>query len=420
MIKFKSLSLKQLKVLTWWIPGKSPYADYSGIIADGSIRSGKTVSLSLSYVLWAMQTFDNQIFAFCSKAVGVFRRNIWFELKPTLVNRGFTIEEKHTENMIVIRKGRVTNVFYIFGGKDERSQDFIQGLTLAGALFDEVALMPESFVNQATARCSVPGSKLWFNCNPEFPGHYIKKEWIDKAKEKKILHLNFKMDDNPSLTDERKHSYRTMYAGVFFQRFIEGEWVVAEGAIYRDAWSDDLLFSDDTAPAGLYDGGYVERSISVDYGTSNPCTFGDFLDDGDVVWMRKEYYWDSRKEMRQKTDSEYADDLVAFIGPKEDAVVIIDPSAASFKAECRSRGIPVKDADNDVNDGVRMTSTMFKRRKLRVNESCTHTREEVPNYAWDKKAADRGEEKPIKENDHTPDMVRYFVKTKIKQFRLAA
>jgi PBSX family phage terminase large subunit len=415
-MQFVPFSKKQLQVLTWWMPDVSPYANYSGIIADGSIRSGKTLSFSLSYVLWAMSSFNNEKFSFCSKAVGVFRRNIWMDLKPSIVNRGFTVDEKHAENLIAISQGNVQNSFYIFGGKDERSQDFIQGITTAGALFDEVALMPESFVNQATGRCSVPGAKLWFNCNPEHPQHYFKKEWLDKCDAKKFLHLHFVMDDNPSLTQERKHFYQTMYAGVFYQRFIEGKWVVAEGAIYRDAWCGDLLFDD-----GQETKDFVDRYISVDYGTTNPCVFLDILDDGDTAWQMDEYYWDSRKEMRQKTDAEYADDFEAFVGKGQDVTAIVDPSAASFKAELRSRGITVIDADNDVNDGIRMTSTMFKRRKYRVNRKCKMTQEEIPGYQWNKKAAEeRGKEEPIKENDHAPDAVRYFVKTIVMAWRLAA
>ena len=151
---FSPFSRKQKQVLTWWCKD-SPVHDKDGIIADGAIRSGKTVSMSLSFAMWAMSTFNGQNFAMCGKTIGSFRRNVLFWLKLMLKSRGYSVIDRRADNLIIIRKGDTENYFYIFGGKDERSQDLIQGITLAGVFFDEVALMPESFVNQATGRCSV-------------------------------------------------------------------------------------------------------------------------------------------------------------------------------------------------------------------------------------------------------------------------
>jgi len=237
VFKFQPFSQKQLKVLTWWMP-KSPVGDMDGIVADGAIRSGKTLSMSLSFAIWAMETFENQNLGMCGKTIGSFRRNVLFWLKLMLKSRGYSVVDHRTDNLVIVSKGSVTNYFYIFGGKDERSQDLIQGITLAGILFDEVALMPESFVNQATGRCSIEGSKFWFNCNPEGPQHWFKVNWIDKAEEKRLLYLHFTMDDNLSLSDKIKARYRSMYSGVFYKRYILGLWAVAEGLIYR-------LFVDD-------------------------------------------------------------------------------------------------------------------------------------------------------------------------------
>ena len=248
VFKFKPFSNKQLRILSWWMPG-SPACEMDGIIADGAIRSGKTLSMSLSYVMWAMDTFDQQNFGMCGKTIGSFRRNVLFWLKLMLKSRGYKVADHRADNLVVVTKGNVENYFYIFGGKDERSQDLIQGITLAGCFFDEVALMPESFVNQATGRCSVEGSKFWFNCNPDGPFHWFKVNWIDKsvgyltqeqiskAKEdnielKNILYLHFTMDDNLSLSEKIKARYRSMYTGVFHQRYILGLWCVAEGIIY--------------------------------------------------------------------------------------------------------------------------------------------------------------------------------------------
>ena len=166
--KFKPFSKKQLKILTWWLPN-SPVHECDGIIADGAIRSGKTVSMCLSYAMWAMETFNGQNFGMCGKTIGSFRRNVLFWLKLMLKSRGYKVVDQRADNLVTVSRAGKTNYFYIFGGKDERSQDLIQGITLAGCFFDEVALMPESFVNQATGRCSVDDSKFWFNCNPDGP-----------------------------------------------------------------------------------------------------------------------------------------------------------------------------------------------------------------------------------------------------------
>ena len=231
VFKFRPFSKKQRMTLNWWTEN-SPVKNYSGIIADGAIRSGKTISMSLSFVLWAMNSFEGQNFAMCGKTIGSFRRNVLFWLKLMLRSRGYSITDHRADNLVVVRRKGKENYFYIFGGKDERSQDLIQGITLAGVFFDEVALMPESFVNQATGRCSVTGSKFWFNCNPDGPYHWFKTNWIDKATEKKLLYLHFTMDDNLSLSEEIKARYRSMYIGVFFKRYILGLWAAAEGIIY--------------------------------------------------------------------------------------------------------------------------------------------------------------------------------------------
>ena len=230
VFNFKPFSTKQLKVLKWWIDPRTK--DKDGVIADGAIRSGKTLVMSLSYVIWAMETFSNQNFGMCGKTIGSFRRNVLTLLKLMLRSRGYKVKDHRADNLVVVSKNGVENNFYIFGGKDESSQDLIQGITLAGCFFDEVALMPESFVNQATGRCSVDGSKFWFNCNPAGPYHWFKTNWIDKRKDKQLIYLHFTMDDNLSLSERIKERYRSMYSGVFYSRYILGKWTVAEGIIY--------------------------------------------------------------------------------------------------------------------------------------------------------------------------------------------
>lgn len=235
--RWGALSTKQKQVLTWWREG-SAFADYNGIIADGAIRSGKTVSMGFSFVDWAMSTFNGCNFAICGKTIASLRRNVLKTLMRQLRSRGYKVKERRADNMMVVSKDDISNDFYLFGGKDEGSQDLIQGITLAGVFLDEVALMPESFVNQATARCSVDGSKFWFNCNPEGPYHWFYRQWILKCRKRKLVYLHFTMEDNLTLTGEIKKRYALQYVGVFFQRFIKGLWVTAEGAIYTP-WNDD-------------------------------------------------------------------------------------------------------------------------------------------------------------------------------------
>lgn len=409
---FKPFSKKQAKILTWWCP-KSPVKNMHGIIADGAIRSGKTVSMGISFVQWAMETFDGQNFAMCGKTVGSFRRNVWGWLRIALLSMGYKVQERHTQGLIIITFKEHTNFFYIFSGKDESSQDLIQGITLAGVFFDEVALMPESFVTQATGRCSVTGSKFWFNCNPDSPDHWFKKQWLDKAEEHKLLHLHFTLEDNLSLSQDIIDRYKMLYYGVFYQRFILGLWVIAEGAIY-DMFQDANLYKDEERnPYVAY-----RRYIGVDYGTTNPMVFLDCYDDGDTLFVENEYYYDSREKGVQKTDEQYADDLEKFCGDRRPDYVIVDPSASSFKLVLRNRGFRVKDADNDVLNGIRLVSTMLGRLKLRINERCKKTTEEMRSYVWDYKASLHGEERPIKEKDHSCDALRYIVYTMVKRFRL--
>ena len=405
IFKFKPFSAKQMQVLTWWLPN-SQVKDKDGIIADGAIRSGKTLSMSLSFVMWAMFYFTGQNFGMCGKTIGSFRRNVLFWLKLMLRSRGYQVTDHRADNLVVVTKGDVTNYFYIFGGKDERSQDLIQGITLAGCFFDEVALMPESFVNQATGRCSVDGSKFWFNCNPDGPYHWFKVNWIDKLDIKNLIHLHFTMDDNLSLSDKIKARYRSMYSGVFYDRYIKGLWVVAEGVIYD--MFDKVKHIIDDAKDILKDTYYV----SVDYGTQNATVFLLWVKNTAGKWICvKEYYYSGRDESEQKTNTEYAADLKEFLDDIKPKAIIIDPSAASFIAELKKRGYTVKKAKNDVLDGIRYVATLLNQEKIAFMEVCKNTILEFNSYIWDAKASERGEDKPIKQHDHAMDAVRYFCYT---------
>lgn len=443
VFQFQPFSQRQKQILTWWMPD-SPVKDYDGIIADGAIRSGKTVCMSLSFVFWAMENFNGQNFAMCGKTIGSFRRNVLFWLKLMLKSRGYKVADHRADNLVEISRKGVTNYFYIFGGKDERSQDLIQGITLAGVFCDEVALMPESFVNQATGRCSVTGSKYWFNCNPDGPYHWFKVNWIDKAigylgkkkaaklqeeaqakgtelNLKKLLYVHFTMDDNLSLSEVIKARYRSMYNGVFFKRYIEGLWAMAEGIIY-DMFRQDKNVVDAEAIAAEYrqrtgrEFWIGDKYVSCDYGTQNPTAFLFWSKGADGKWYcRREYYYSGRDKGRQKTDKEFSEDLTAWLAGEEIRAVILDPAAASFKAQLEKDGYKVKKAKNDVLDGIRFVATLLLSGSIFIDQSCENLIKEFASYIWDAKAGERGEDKPVKEHDHAQDALRYFCYTIIRR-----
>ena len=406
VFKFKAFSRKQKKVLTWWFP-ESPAHDKDGIIADGSIRSGKTVSMALSFVMWAMECFQEQNFAMCGKTIGSFRRNVLMVLKLMLRSRGYKVKDHRADNMVEITRQGVTNYFYIFGGKDESSQDLIQGITLAGLLCDEVALMPESFVNQATGRCSVDGSKYWFNCNPGGPFHWFKVNWIDKADEKNLLYLHFTMDDNLSLSEKIKERYKAMYTGVFYQRYILGLWVMAEGVIYDMFDKTKHVRSITEIIKQLIDNSY--NYVSVDYGTQNATVFLLWQKGKDGVWYcLREYVYSGRDKGKQKTDEQYVQDMKDFTEGAKIKAIIVDPSAASFITALRNAGFSVIKAKNDVLDGIRTVGRLLNEGKIAFCDTCIETQKEFTSYVWDEKACERGEDAPVKQYDHCMDAVRYF------------
>jgi PBSX family phage terminase large subunit len=333
--------------------------------------------------------------------------------------------------------------WFIIGARDEASYKNILGMTIGIAICDEWTEFPKSFTMQLFLRLSPVGARLYATTNPGTPQHYLFTEVIhNEAFEPDLEVIHFTLEDNPNIDKATKRQIVASQRGVYYQRYILGMWVVAEGAIYKDAWSNDLLYTADLLeshtyvdidgitkevskrPISIYgNGGYTQHVIAIDYGTHNPCVFLEHLDDGDRVWLDREYYWDSVKEMRQKTDSEYADDLVKFIEEsrvigRRNPKIIVDPSAASFKLELEKRGMWVVDADNDVLNGIRRTSEVMACKAYRVNVDCKNERRECDIYTWDPKAAQRGEEAPLKFNDHTQDAKRYAVMEMFPDWRM--
>lgn len=402
MVNFKPFSKRQLLALTWWCKGSS-YSTKNGIICDGAVRSGKTLCMSLSFVGWAFYNFGDTSFALCGKTVTSLRRNVITPLIPILISLGFKVEEKVSKNYLEIKKNGIKNRFYLFGGRDESSAALIQGMTLGGILLDEVALMPRSFVEQALARCSVENSKFWFNCNPEHPFHWFYCEWIKKINEKNMLYLHFTMEDNPSLSDEIKNRYKNLYSGAFYERFIEGKWVAADGLVYPMFDMAKHVKSVDS------DEVFSEYYLSCDYGTVNPFSLG-LWGKGSDGWHRiNEYYHSSRDKGVQLTDEEYYNHLEELIGDRKITALIIDPSAASFIEVVRRHGkIDVIKADNDVLKGINRVCQALRDNEFFIAPVCTDAIREFTIYRWDN---DNRRDAPKKENDHAMDDIRYFVQT---------
>lgn len=398
---YSKFSPKQLNSMLWWAErGKV----FDALICDGSVRSGKTMSMSIGFVLWSCRTFQGESFALCGKTIASLRRNVITPMMKWLEGVA-VISQNLSRNYIEVSMEGHTNRYYLFGGKDESSAALIQGMTLAGVLFDEVALMPRSFVEQALARCSVQGAKFWFNCNPESPFHWFYLDWIKKSVEKRALYLHFTMDDNYSLPLEVRERYERMYSGVFYERFILGRWVVSEGLIYPMFSKKKHLGVPETLDGELY--------ISVDYGTYNPTSMGLWLlgNDGHA-WRLRESYYDARKKGVPRTDEEHYKELRNLAGGLIHDIerVIVDPSAASFIETIRRHDeFSVRKANNDVLAGIRSTATMLDLGRLHFAPECTDTLREFGLYRWDEKSQQG--DKPIKENDHAMDDIRYFVQT---------
>lgn len=356
--------------------------------------------MSISFVFWMFYRFKNSSFAICGKTIRSARRNIITPMIPVLKMLGFRVEEKLSRNMLIISYKGIENRIYVFGGKDESSASLIQGMTLSGVLFDEVALMPRSFVEQALARCSVEGSRFWFNCNPEYPAHWFYRNWIKQADKKNAFYLHFTMRDNPSLSDSTIKRYESLYSGSFYERFILGKWVAVSGAVYP--FMKDSSFSE--VPEGPFD----SYCVSIDYGTVNPASFGLWALKDEVWYRIDEAYFDSRREGYQKTDEEHYKTLLELIGKRRVNDITVDPSAASFIETIRRHGkFNVIPANNDVINGIRLTGTALKEGRIKICNNCIDSIREFSLYRW----SESGVDVPIKENDHAMDDIRYFVTT---------
>lgn len=400
-MKFNTFSRKQMQMLSWWCDG-SGFKDCDAVICDGAVRSGKTLCMGLSFISWAMFRFQNNNFAICGKTIQSIKRNFIMPILPVINQLGFKCKFKTSENYLYVKYDDKVNHFYLFGGKDEASAASIQGMTLAGVLFDEVALMPKSFVEQALARCSLDNSKFWFNCNPEYPQHWFNQEWIIDYPKKNALYIHFKMSDNPSLSRAIINRYENLYTGAFYERFIEGKWVAAQGIVYPE-----MAF--DSAFCDVPDVNFHKYAISCDYGIVNPSSFGLWGKHDDTWYRICEYYYDSRKLGASRTDQDHYEAMCELAGERCIDTVVVDPSAASFITLIRRYGkFHVRPAKNNVIDGIRQVIVALRNKNIKICKTCSDSIREFSLYRWENSSS---KDVPIKENDHAMDDIRYFVTT---------
>lgn len=386
------LSPKQLEIFT------TAYDDiHYDIIADGAVRSGKTLCCSVAFVMWAMDTFENSNFAICGKTVGSAIKNIVLPLlNITDLRKVYTLDFKRSYNCLIVKYGKKTNYFYVYGGTDERSQDLIQGITLCGFLLDEAALMPQSFINQAIARTlSVPNAKRFYNCNPESPDHFIYTDFILKAEEKNIKHIHFLMEDNPSLTKSQIEKAKSMYSGVFHQRFILGMWVRAEGLVYTKFANNtnDYLLEEDFNYSNI-----ITANIGVDFGGNGSATT--FVCTGFTKRFECAIILEAERHEEELTPDELEKLYVDFAQRCIDTYGKAMPTYADSAEQILIRGLRNAGRLNSVRsnilnarkmailDRIQLVNKLISLGRFKVNKRCTTVIKALQTAVWNEKVND--------------------------------
>lgn len=389
-------TLKQRELLRLWQKGGLRRMN----LLEGSVSSGKTwVSLVL-WAFWVASMPEDKPYLMCGKSLTTLKRNCLVLLEELVGKSHFSFSLAAKEGRLFGRR------MYLEGANDARSESKIRGMTLQGAYCDELTQFPEDFFTMLLSRLRLPEAKLMATTNPDNPLHWLKTRYINRAGELDFLDAVFSIEDNTTLPEDYVENLKKEYTGVFYERFILGKWVAAQGAVYDMLDQRANVYRPEDRPVDM--AWNATRTIAVDYGTSNPTVFLDVYDDGRTIRFDREYRWDSQEQYRQKTGGEYAEDLVAFMR-ESPCAVLVDPAAASFIVELQSRGVYVIPADNEVLDGIRKVSTLLKNRVLLICSDCAGLLTEMAAYRWDEKAGARGEEKPLKQQDHGPDAVRYYV-----------
>lgn len=390
-----------------------PEQDATITILEGSVSSGKTWACMVK-----MLAINSYPVSGLRLITGVSQKTIYNNVLKDLLEVCGNKASFHQTRGVFMLDGVE---WQVVGADDAKSESRIRGQSVAIAVCDEMTLMPETFFSMLRTRLRRPGSRLYGTTNPDSPFHFLKQFMNEQANNPSYLKvIHFNLDDNPALPEQYKENLKSTYTGLFFLRFIEGAWVQASGAIHEN-FSDDLLYDDDTRPIGLMgSGGHREVCYAIDYGSTNPLCCLEAWDDGRTLWIEREFYYDSKKEFKQLSDSQYADRLIEWIGPRyQKSQVIIDPSAISFEIELRNRGMFVVKGNNDVMNGIRHVSNCFAKKVVRVHKRCKHYIEEHRGYAWNEKKSTTGVEEPLKIRDHSVDANRYLLVAKISPFRLS-
>jgi len=387
--RFQPFSAKQRKLIYWWCDG-SPHRDKKIVIADGAVRSGKTIAMICGFFLWSLHSFDGEAFILAGKTIGALKKNV---VKPTLqILTAWGLPYHYVSSGDEARIEVKGNVYYMYDAHNERSQDRLQGLTAAGALLDEVALMPRSFVDQAMARCSVKGSRLWFNCNPESPSHFVKTEYIDCAKEKKIYHLHFTMQDNLTLDSEIRAWYETAFTGVFYRRFILGQWAVTDGLVYPQFANAPQSFTVTELPPIQY------AVIGVDFGgtgSAHSFTLTGFTPRFEKMVLLSEYYHNNKKNgvlSPEQVETEF----IAFVKRAKERFRVYEAYCDSaeqtliqgLKVAAIRAGlaIDIRNAiKGPINDRIAFTNSMISQGRFFVHSSCRHAIEALRDAVYDSK-----------------------------------
>jgi PBSX family phage terminase large subunit len=409
-----AFSKKQEQVLEFGL------TDYNAVICDGSVRSGKSSVISIAYVLWAMNNFHNKNFIIAAQSISSADRNI---IKPLLsidyVHQHFNVKWMPSMNLLILARGKTINNFYIFGGKDESSFQTVQGITAAGAFMDEVALMPESFVNQVLARCSVEGAKYWFSCNPESPNHWFYQNWVKKSDVKNALYLHFTMDDNPSLSEAVKQRYQTMYTGVFYDRYILGRWVKAEGIIYRKFADNNKKYILNQIPDDI-----IMVNVGVDFGGNKSATT--FVAVGFSKGMHKVYILEAERHHYDMTPNEMDEIFVKFShmvfekyntafttrADNAEPILIRGLKNAALREQCRTNVKPA--LKKSVLSRIKLVNKLMGLERFYIMEHCKTVIEALNTAVWDDKKMDVRLDDLVTSDIDTLDAMEYAMEEHMK------
>jgi PBSX family phage terminase large subunit len=388
----KGLSAKQIRAFT---------KSYNRInIFEGPVRAGKSFVALIRWLEFIRRGPPGPLIL-VGRTDKTIKRNIISPLQE-LVGSAFVYSSGKGECYLYGR------TMYVVGANDDRAEAKIRGSEFAGALIDELTLIPENFFKMLLSRLSIPKAKVFASTNPDSPYHWVKKDFINRKNDMSCSVFSFSIDDNPSLDEDFKENLKKEYRGLWYRRFILGEWCVADGAVYD--FFDETIHCIDHPPSNA-----ISYYLGIDYGTTNPCVFtliGYNPSSYPNMWLEKEYYYASGENQKQKSDYEYVMDLTKFLDGIYVDAIYIDPSAASLKQELKRQGYyQVKDAINDVLPGIRFVGQLISNGTLKICSQCSNIIKEFSNYVWDSKASAKGEDKPIKLNDHALDSLRYVVYT---------